>query len=89
MMEYKPEEYDNQRLLELLRGAFQDWKRIEDICSKQSKVYVRQNNYQHHAELLKDTYLSLLREARNRKLSLTSRELVNSILNLEHSKKRK
>ena len=88
-MEYKPEQYDDGKLLELLQGAFRDWKRMENICMEYDRIHVRQNGILYHVDLLKDTYLSLLKEARKRNLSLTSQELLSTILYTEPSEKRK
>ncbi|HZJ57561.1 MAG TPA: hypothetical protein VFD89_04895 [Clostridia bacterium] len=88
-MEVKPEAYDNETLLGLLQGAFKDWKRAQNICVRQGDIYIRQNSYFDNAENLRDTYLSLLNEARKRDLSLSREELINSILYTESPRTRK
>ena len=87
-MESRPEAYDNKVLLENLQRAFRDWKRLESMTIDQGSIYVKQNNICGNAESLRDAYLTLLRKARERGLSLSREELINSILYTEVPRKR-
>lgn len=75
-------QYQQEQLLDLIHEALLGWKAAEMRAeARGSAIFLRQRN-RIRAESLKGIYLEMLKEARTRKLSLSSEQLLARILYL-------
>ena len=86
-MESRPEAYDNKVLLENLQRAFRDWKRIESMTIDQGSIMSNKIISVGMRES-EGCLFNPLKEGKERGLSLSREELINSILYTEVPRKR-
>ncbi len=71
---------ENDVLLELIHRALIQWKRAEKDYLRQGDIYMLKSRNTMSAQMLREIYISLLKEARKRELVLTEEQLLDRIL---------
>lgn len=71
---------ENDVLLELIHRVLIQWKKAEKNYIRQGDIYILKNPNTMRTRMLREIYISLLKEARKRRLVLTEEQLLHRIL---------